>query len=180
MSFGSTFCCGLFTWNFCWFFFSIVEKLRFSLITWPDFITDTYSTKVLCFFFVVLCSKWKTEIDWKGRLFYFDFNACYLVINACMNARNAATAACYHGCIHIIRTLPVYNSYLLLYYKRTNLFSRVSSQARGIKKKTTTSSSSSRIQYAHRKICIRAPMFFSVVSYKTYSILLFLVDAVLF
>lgn len=62
-----------------------------------------------------------------------------------MNARYAAAAAC----IHIIRTLPVYNSYLLLYYKRTNLFSRVSSQAKGIKKKQQPATAAAAVFNTH-------------------------------
>lgn len=102
--------------------------------------------------------------------FYFDFNACYLVINACMNARNAVVAF-----THGIRTLPVYTLVISHYITNAQIYSLDSSSVPSDRTKKAV------VFNAHiKKFAYEFRRFFSVVSRTLYSILLFLLDAVLF
>lgn len=129
------------------------RKLQPSNITKEDFIRqmqiEPLCRREWCFF---LCNK-KNEISKSIETpdcFYFDFNACYLVINACMNARNAVVAF-----THGIRTLPVYTIVISHYITNAQIYSPDSSSVPSDRTKK-----SSRIQCAHQKICIRASTFF--------------------
>lgn len=97
--------------------------------------------------------------------FYFDFNACYLVINACMNARNAVVAF-----THGIRTLPVYTLVISHYITNAQIYSLDSSSVPSDRTKK-----SSRIQCAHQKICIRAStFFFGRLAYTVFNFIIFI------